>query len=585
MRSFRHGTTATGLLVLILIFLVLIALVVVFFQQILVGLASPSRQANQVLYVVLVAFPLAVLGIIVFQLVRLARERAARRPGARLKGRPLAVLRVRGPAVRSPAGPAVHQLHRLHHQLLAAGGHRRVARGRAGAVAGLLPRSGGEPGPLRLQSPGARDPAGPGPQPRAALEERADRQLVGALHPGLRREGQRGPVPGPAGRTPARGPAGPRLPSQGGPQRHDPAAPRHRSGGRGHPLHCGGGHGALPGLRPEGCFPVLLPGGLQPAQPLQPAVLPGPDLLLPAVLAAGISALHPGELPPVRGGRSAHRQPGGRHPARGRGGLLHAHPDPPQRRAGRAGRLVQPHGLRALPLPLQADAGREDRRLAGDRPAPGSRDQEPPHPDQALRAARYCASTRGSRRSSAASWRGRCRPSSARWTTSTPCWATFGTSPACRCPGRRPSACARWSRRRRRSTTRASVSIDTARVGADSVLTADRGQIKQLFGNLFQNAIQAMPGRRAHQRGLRPGEQGGAEDLPGAGPGHRLRDRRGDSRHDLQALLHDQEGRRRPRADHRREDRLRPRRLDPFRDPARGGHDLHHRPAAGRTGS
>jgi two-component system nitrogen regulation sensor histidine kinase NtrY len=86
-RSFRHGTTATGLLVLILIFLVLIALVVVFFQQILVGLAAPNRQANQVLYVVLVAFPVAVLAIIVYQLVRLARERAGRRPGARLKGR------------------------------------------------------------------------------------------------------------------------------------------------------------------------------------------------------------------------------------------------------------------------------------------------------------------------------------------------------------------------------------------------------------------------------------------------------------------------------------------------------------------
>ena len=87
MRSFRHGTTATSLLVLILIFLVLVALIVVFFQQILVGLAAPARQANQVLYAVLVLFPLALLAIIVYQLVRLAGERAARRPGARLKGR------------------------------------------------------------------------------------------------------------------------------------------------------------------------------------------------------------------------------------------------------------------------------------------------------------------------------------------------------------------------------------------------------------------------------------------------------------------------------------------------------------------
>ncbi len=87
MRSFRQGTTATGLLVLLLIFLVLLALIVVFFQQILVGLAAAERQPNQVLYLVLILFPLALLGVIVYQLVRLARERAARRPGARLKGR------------------------------------------------------------------------------------------------------------------------------------------------------------------------------------------------------------------------------------------------------------------------------------------------------------------------------------------------------------------------------------------------------------------------------------------------------------------------------------------------------------------
>jgi len=86
-RSIRQGTTATGLVVLLLIFVVLLALIVVFFQQILVGLAAADRQPNQVLYLVLVVFPLALLGVIVFQLVRLARERAARRPGARLKGR------------------------------------------------------------------------------------------------------------------------------------------------------------------------------------------------------------------------------------------------------------------------------------------------------------------------------------------------------------------------------------------------------------------------------------------------------------------------------------------------------------------
>jgi nitrogen fixation/metabolism regulation signal transduction histidine kinase len=86
-RSFRHGTTATGLLVLLLIFLVLFALVVVFFQQILVSLADPGRQPNLVLYIVVIAFPLVLLAFIIFQLVRLGRERARRQPGARLKSR------------------------------------------------------------------------------------------------------------------------------------------------------------------------------------------------------------------------------------------------------------------------------------------------------------------------------------------------------------------------------------------------------------------------------------------------------------------------------------------------------------------
>jgi nitrogen fixation/metabolism regulation signal transduction histidine kinase len=89
-RSFQAGNTATGLLVLILIFLVLIALIVVFSQQILSSLANPSLPANAVVYLVVVLFPLVLLGVILYQLVRLARERASHRPGSRLKSRLLA---------------------------------------------------------------------------------------------------------------------------------------------------------------------------------------------------------------------------------------------------------------------------------------------------------------------------------------------------------------------------------------------------------------------------------------------------------------------------------------------------------------
>jgi two-component system nitrogen regulation sensor histidine kinase NtrY len=86
-RSFQAGSTATGLLVLILIFLVLIALIIVFSQQILASLANPSLPANAVVYLVVILFPLVLLGVIVYQLVRLTRQRASRRPGSRLKSR------------------------------------------------------------------------------------------------------------------------------------------------------------------------------------------------------------------------------------------------------------------------------------------------------------------------------------------------------------------------------------------------------------------------------------------------------------------------------------------------------------------
>jgi two-component system nitrogen regulation sensor histidine kinase NtrY len=87
MRGFQSSTTSVGLLVLILIFIVLIALIVVFSQQILINLAGVDVQANIFVYVVAIAFPLILLGLIVFQIVRLIRERASAKPGSRLKTR------------------------------------------------------------------------------------------------------------------------------------------------------------------------------------------------------------------------------------------------------------------------------------------------------------------------------------------------------------------------------------------------------------------------------------------------------------------------------------------------------------------
>jgi two-component system nitrogen regulation sensor histidine kinase NtrY len=87
LRVFHSSTTSVGLLVLVLIFVLLIALIVVFSHQILINLAGVDVQANIVAYVVAIAFPLILLGLIVFQIVRLIRERATHKPGSRLKTR------------------------------------------------------------------------------------------------------------------------------------------------------------------------------------------------------------------------------------------------------------------------------------------------------------------------------------------------------------------------------------------------------------------------------------------------------------------------------------------------------------------
>jgi nitrogen fixation/metabolism regulation signal transduction histidine kinase len=87
LKAFQSNTTSVGLLVLILIFVLLIALIVVFSHQILINLAGVDVQANIVAYVVAIAFPLILLGLIIYQIVRLIRERATGKPGSRLKSR------------------------------------------------------------------------------------------------------------------------------------------------------------------------------------------------------------------------------------------------------------------------------------------------------------------------------------------------------------------------------------------------------------------------------------------------------------------------------------------------------------------
>jgi len=86
-RLFHGSKTSISLLILVLIFVLLIALIVVFSQQILVNLANWDLQANVVVYLVAIGFPLILLGVIVYQVVRLIRERAERRPGSRFRTR------------------------------------------------------------------------------------------------------------------------------------------------------------------------------------------------------------------------------------------------------------------------------------------------------------------------------------------------------------------------------------------------------------------------------------------------------------------------------------------------------------------
>jgi len=70
---------------MILFYILLIRVIIIFFQQILLHLASTQSLANVIALVVLIVLPLVLLGIIVINVVKLFRDRAKRKPGARFK--------------------------------------------------------------------------------------------------------------------------------------------------------------------------------------------------------------------------------------------------------------------------------------------------------------------------------------------------------------------------------------------------------------------------------------------------------------------------------------------------------------------
>lgn len=81
------GASLVGLLSVILLYLVLTALVLVFAVQVLDDLSFTQSTGAVVVVLLAMVFPGFLVGIIVIRVVRLVRDRAQGRPGARLKGR------------------------------------------------------------------------------------------------------------------------------------------------------------------------------------------------------------------------------------------------------------------------------------------------------------------------------------------------------------------------------------------------------------------------------------------------------------------------------------------------------------------
>jgi two-component system nitrogen regulation sensor histidine kinase NtrY len=84
-RAAMAENTSRGLLVLILLFLLLIGVIIAFSRTFITTVAGADAAASTAALVVALLLPLVLLGVTVFQLVRLFRQRALRQPGAGLR--------------------------------------------------------------------------------------------------------------------------------------------------------------------------------------------------------------------------------------------------------------------------------------------------------------------------------------------------------------------------------------------------------------------------------------------------------------------------------------------------------------------
>lgn len=85
--SSSPSSSLTTLVSLILLYILLIVLVLVFASQVLADLSFTRSNAGIAVIIIAVVFPVILLGFIVVNLVRLFRQRARGRPGARFKSR------------------------------------------------------------------------------------------------------------------------------------------------------------------------------------------------------------------------------------------------------------------------------------------------------------------------------------------------------------------------------------------------------------------------------------------------------------------------------------------------------------------